>query len=49
MYETLDTLNAATAIDGAQLVEADDVSTGVFESGATRMAEILDTLLDRHQ
>ena len=49
MYETLDTLNAATAIDGAKLVEADDVSTGVCESGATRMAEILDTLLDRHQ
>ena len=37
----------AAAIDGALLIEADDIGTGVFESGAVRMAEILDSLLDR--
>ncbi len=41
------TLDAAAAIDGAELIEADDIGTGVFESGAVRMAEILDSLLDR--
>ena len=41
------TLDAAAAIDGALLIEADDIGTGVFESGAVRMAEILDSLLDR--
>lgn len=41
------TFDAAAAIDGAELIEADDVGTGVFESGAERMAEILDSLLDR--
>jgi pimeloyl-ACP methyl ester carboxylesterase len=41
------TLDAAAAINDSGLIEADDVGTGVFESGAERMAEILDSLLDR--
>ena len=41
------TLDAAMSIRNAELVEADDVRAGVFESGAERMAEYLDHILDR--